>query len=122
LTGLGKIINPRSALPVLQSLRIERTPDGWVCLTATDLERFATLRLEQPAKGEPFALLAPFEELCRLAKSRGKDERLELEPPQSSPRHKASRVASMCAPRCSKLLPAAAAMPLGPRSWARSWT
>ncbi|OAI56745.1 hypothetical protein AYO49_00520 [Verrucomicrobiaceae bacterium SCGC AG-212-N21] len=80
LTGVGKVINPKSTLPVLQCLRIERTPDGWVCLTATDLDRFVTLRLEQPAKGEPFAMLVPYDELLRLTKSSGKDERLEIEP------------------------------------------
>ncbi len=80
LTGLGKIINPKSSLPILQSLRIERTPDGWVCLTATDLDRFVTLRLEQPAKGEPLAMLVPYDDLLRLTKNGGKDEALQLEP------------------------------------------
>ena len=67
LAGLGKVISSKGTLPVLQSLRIERTPDGWVCLTATDLDRFVTLRLEQPAKGEPFAMLVPYAELLRKA-------------------------------------------------------
>src|SRR5213083_757402 len=80
LAGLAKVICSTGTLPVLQSLRIERTPDGWVCLTATDLDRFVTLRLEQPAKGEPFAMLVPFAELLHLTKSSGKDERFHLEP------------------------------------------
>jgi DNA polymerase III sliding clamp (beta) subunit (PCNA family) len=80
LAGLGKVINPKSTLPVLQSLRIERTPDGWVCLTASDLDRFVTLRLEQPAKGEPLAMLVPFDDLLRLTKTCSKEERLQIEP------------------------------------------
>lgn len=78
LTGLGKIINRSATLPVLQCLRVERTSDGWVCLTGTDLDRFVTVRLEQPAKGEPLVLIVPFDELQRLAKNSVKDEVLQL--------------------------------------------
>jgi DNA polymerase III sliding clamp (beta) subunit (PCNA family) len=80
LSGLGKVIHPKGQLPVLHCLRVERTPDGWICLTATDLDRFITLRLEQPARGEPFAMLVPFADLLRLTKSCGKEEKLHLEP------------------------------------------
>ena len=38
LTGLGKVLNRHSALPVLSHLKIERTAEGWVALTATDLD------------------------------------------------------------------------------------
>ena len=80
LTGLGKIINRSATLPVLQCLRLERTPDGWVCLTGTDLDRYVTVRLEQPAKGEPLAFIVPHEELLKLAKNCDKDEVLQLSP------------------------------------------
>lgn len=69
LTGLGKIIGKRSTLPVLGHLRIERTKDGWITLTSTDLDTFITLRLEQPAHGEPTVLLIPFEDLSKLIKT-----------------------------------------------------
>ena len=49
LTGLGKIISRSATLPVLRMIRIERNKDGWITLTGTDLERFVTVRLEQPS-------------------------------------------------------------------------
>ena len=60
LAGLGKVINSRSTLPVLHHLKIERTNDGWIALTGTDLDRFVTMRLEQPAEGPPVAVLVPY--------------------------------------------------------------
>ena len=80
LTGLGKVINRNATLPVLQCLRLERTPDGWVCLTGTDLDRFITVRMEQPCKGDPMALLLPYEDLLRIAKNCGKNESLQISP------------------------------------------
>ena len=52
LTGLAKVLNRHASLPVLSHIKIERTSDGWIALTATDLDHFATVRLEQPAPGE----------------------------------------------------------------------
>lgn len=80
LSGLSKVINRQATLPVLSAIKIERSPDGWTSLTATDLDRFISVRLEQPVKGEPMALLVPYEQLATLAKSCAKDERPQLEP------------------------------------------
>lgn len=80
LTGLGKIIPRNSPLPELQCLRIERTPEGWVCLTATDLDRHVTLRLEEPAGGEPGAILVHFEDLAQMVKACARHDHLHLEP------------------------------------------
>ncbi|MDR3405877.1 MAG: DNA polymerase III subunit beta [Chthoniobacter sp.] len=80
LTGLAKVINRHSALPVLNTIRIERTPDNWVALTATDLDTFVVVRLEQPVPGDPGALLVPYDELLKTLKGRGKDEVLFVEP------------------------------------------
>src|ERR1700761_8101659 len=66
LAGLGKVINKRSTLPVLSHIKIERTKDGWTALTATDLDSFITVRLEQPDDGEPVSLLIPYEELLKI--------------------------------------------------------
>jgi len=57
-SGLGHEINPRFTLPALHPLKIERTNDGWIALTGTDLDRFITMRLEQPAEGPPVAVLS----------------------------------------------------------------
>lgn len=80
LTGLGKIIPRQATLPVLQCLLIERTAEGWVCLTATDLERYVTVRLEQPAEGEPCAILVHFDDLVRVAKACARPDSITLQP------------------------------------------
>lgn len=79
LAGFSKIINKNSPQPILQCIKIERTPEGWICLTASDLNRFVTLRLEQPASGETAKLLVQFEDLQKVVKSCEKNERLYLE-------------------------------------------
>jgi DNA polymerase III sliding clamp (beta) subunit (PCNA family) len=59
LAGLGKIISKRTRLPVLSHVKVERTNDGWIALTGTNLDSFATVRLEQPSTGEPGCVLVP---------------------------------------------------------------
>jgi len=80
LAGLAKVINPRATLPVLHHVKVERTSDGWIALTGTDLDRFVTMRLEHPAEGPPMAVLVPYEQLLQLSKNCGKDERVHIEP------------------------------------------
>jgi DNA polymerase III sliding clamp (beta) subunit (PCNA family) len=80
LTGLGKVINPKATLPVMQCLRIERDIRGQVTLTTADLERFLTYTMEEPAEGEPLVLLAHFEDITRLAKNGSRNDKLALEP------------------------------------------
>ena len=79
LAGLGKLINPKATLPVLHHVKVERTSDGWIALTGTDLDRFVTLRLEQPAEGLPMVVLIPYDQLLQLSKNCSKDERLLIE-------------------------------------------
>jgi DNA polymerase III sliding clamp (beta) subunit (PCNA family) len=74
LTGLGKVISKRPTLPVLNHIKIERSREGWIALTATDLDVFVTVRLEQPGHGEPIAMLVPYEQLLRTAKACSKNE------------------------------------------------
>ena len=76
LTGLAKVINRHCALPVLNHIKIERTKDGWIGLTATNLDQFVTVRLEQPAECEPATLLVPFDELFKLSKTCPKSDSL----------------------------------------------
>jgi DNA polymerase III sliding clamp (beta) subunit (PCNA family) len=59
LTGLGKVLNGRSTLAILNNIKVERTHDGWIALTSTDLDRWATVRLEHPAEGPPATVLLP---------------------------------------------------------------
>ena len=85
LAGLGKVINPRSTLPILHHLKIERTNEGWIALTGTDLDRFVTMRLEQPAEGPPIAVLVPYDQLLQLTKNCDKNERILIEPGPEGP-------------------------------------
>jgi DNA polymerase III sliding clamp (beta) subunit (PCNA family) len=80
LIGLGKFIPRAHGLPVLRNIKIERTAEGWVALTATDLDAFATVRLEQPVEGEPLAILVPHEDLARTVKTCTKDENILIAP------------------------------------------
>ena len=85
LTGIGKVINHKATLPALHFVKVERTQDGWIALTGSDLDRFATLRLEHPAEGPPVAVLIPYDQLLQLTKNCGKEERLLLETTPQGP-------------------------------------
>ena len=78
LAGLGKIISKRVTLPVLGCVRIERTREGHIELTGTDLDRSATMRFDSLQQGEPTTILVPLEDLANLAKSAGRDDSLAL--------------------------------------------
>ncbi len=78
LAGLGKIISKRITLPVLGCVRIERTREGHIELTGTDLDRSATMRFASLQQGEPVTILVPFDDLANLAKSAGRDDSLAL--------------------------------------------
>src|SRR5438067_891056 len=76
LTGLGKIIGKRTTLPVLGIVKVERTKDGWITLTGTDLDSFVTVRLEEPSEGAPVSILVPHEDLSRITKRCSANETL----------------------------------------------
>ena len=80
ISGLTKIVPRHSTLPVLGTIHVERDRQGWVHLTATDLDTFLSLRLEAPQQiGEPARCLVPFAELQKLGKTCPADETLDLE-------------------------------------------
>ena len=85
LVGLGKVINPRSTLPVLQYVKVERTSDGWIALTSTDLDRFVTVRLEQPSTGPAMTVFVPHEQLVQLTKNCDRNERLLIDTTPGGP-------------------------------------
>ena len=83
LTGLGKVLNKRPILPVLGHIKVERTKDGWIALTATDLDSFATVRMEQPSTGEAVSLLVSYEDLQKVTKSCGKTDTILIRTPEN---------------------------------------
>jgi len=80
LIGLGKIISRSSTLPVLRHIKVDRTKDGWIVLTSTDLDTFVSVRLEQPqsAEGAPETMLVPYEYLNRITKRCGKTDTITV--------------------------------------------
>jgi DNA polymerase III sliding clamp (beta) subunit (PCNA family) len=78
LAGLGKVIGKRITLPVLGCVKIERTREGRIELTGTDLDRTATVQLGTPDQGEPATILVPLEDLANLTKSSGRNDALVL--------------------------------------------
>ncbi|MBB5033795.1 DNA polymerase III subunit beta [Prosthecobacter vanneervenii] len=85
LLGLGKVINSRSTLPVLQYVKVERTSEGWVALTSTDLDRFVTVRLEQPSTGPAMTVFIPHEQLVQLTKNCDRNESLLIDTTPTGP-------------------------------------
>jgi len=68
LTGLGKVINRHSSLPVLSHVRVTRDPENKVSLEATDLDSTAIYQAEQASPGLPASFLVPFAPLNQLVK------------------------------------------------------
>ena len=59
LSGIGKVINPRTTLPVLQHVKVERTNDGWIALTGTDPGGPSGLQLAQSLRAAAASVLGP---------------------------------------------------------------
>lgn len=83
LVGLGKIISRRPTLPVLGMIKIDRTRDSWILLTATDLDAYITVRLEEPSEGETVSMLVSHDDLTRVTKGCTPGEVITIE--QSEP-------------------------------------
>ena len=67
MAGLSKVISSKSTLPVLGCVRIEADTNGETRFQATDLDSFATCRVQGSPGGFP-ACLIPFDTLNRVAK------------------------------------------------------
>jgi DNA polymerase III sliding clamp (beta) subunit (PCNA family) len=78
LAGLGKVITPKATLPLLKHVKIDRTADGWIALTGTDLDHFITVRFEHPSEGPPATVLVPYDQLLHTVKSCGKGEQIRI--------------------------------------------
>jgi DNA polymerase III sliding clamp (beta) subunit (PCNA family) len=79
LAGLGKVISKSSTLPVLKTVKVDRTREGWITLTGTDLDAFVTVRLEEPTSGEPASILIPYDELAKTTRGCAAGEALTVE-------------------------------------------
>ena len=69
LPGLTKVVSKRSALPVLQHVRLARNTEGIISLQATDLDAFATYTAKEPLLGPAVEMLVPLDQLAKTAKS-----------------------------------------------------
>ena len=77
LPGLNKVIT-RSTLPVLGCVRIDCAQAGDITLQGTNLDDFATARLEEVQTGSPCTVLIPWEPFSKAIKSAGAKEDLIL--------------------------------------------
>jgi DNA polymerase III sliding clamp (beta) subunit (PCNA family) len=69
LSGLGKLINRHTTLPVLQHLRVIRDGAGLVSLHAHELDSSLCYQFSQPLAGPVADFLVPFEPLNRILRS-----------------------------------------------------
>jgi DNA polymerase III sliding clamp (beta) subunit (PCNA family) len=76
LTGIGKVINGRSTLPVLGTVKFAPEANGCLSISGTDLETHVTAQLGLAKNCEP--VLVPLEPLSRLVKSLPASDRLTI--------------------------------------------
>ncbi|MCX6908353.1 MAG: hypothetical protein NTY01_09965, partial [Verrucomicrobia bacterium] len=79
LTGLGKVVSRTHSLPIVQSVRIARDKAGQVTLQTTDLDSFATFRLEKLQESKPLTVIVPFKELAAVIKNSSGSESIGVE-------------------------------------------
>jgi DNA polymerase III sliding clamp (beta) subunit (PCNA family) len=72
LAGLGKVINRSATLPVLGCVRVDYHSHGELHLQGTNLDAFATNRIQSDSGTQPASFLVPFELLTKAVKSSGK--------------------------------------------------
>jgi DNA polymerase III sliding clamp (beta) subunit (PCNA family) len=73
LPGLNKVVSKRSALPVLQHVRLARDNEGKVSIMATDLDAFAIYTAKEPLPGPAIEMLVPLDQLAKTAKTLGSE-------------------------------------------------
>ena len=78
LPGLKKITGNSRTLPVLNTVRISRTPEGVVTLSATDLDAYLTYKARELQPGEPEDMLIPMDQLAKAAKCSPPKEELGI--------------------------------------------
>jgi DNA polymerase III sliding clamp (beta) subunit (PCNA family) len=69
LPGLNKVVSKRSALPVLQHVRLARGTDGNISIQATDLDAFATYTAKEPLPGPAVDMLVSLDQPAKTVKS-----------------------------------------------------
>jgi len=80
LPGLTRIIGRARTLPVLQSVRITRNPEGQIHLHATDLDSFVSFTMGVNHPGPATDLLVPLEHLAKAVKGTSPKDSITLTP------------------------------------------
>lgn len=78
LTGLAKVLNRRSSLPVLQHVHLSRSHAGVLKLQLTDLHTFVAYQFQHHQPGQAGALLLPYERLAQVIKDCGPTDQITL--------------------------------------------
>ncbi len=78
LTGLGKIINKSSHLPVLRALKVTCNASGMVTFHASDLDTHVVYRSDTPQPGFEGTFLMPFEPVLKWIRTLPPQENILL--------------------------------------------
>ncbi len=79
LAGLGKVVSKTHSLPIIQAVKITRDKAGQVTLQTTDLDSFATFRLEKSQESKPLTVIIPFKELASVIKNSSGSESIGVD-------------------------------------------
>ena len=78
LPGIGKLVGKSRSLPVLQSVRVQRSAQGAVTLEATDLDANVAYQFKDEQPGDAAEVLVPYDALNKVIK--GSSESLTVSP------------------------------------------
>ena len=78
LSGFAKVIGRKTTLPILSHIKVDRSDTGNIRLQVTDLDVWASYRLEEVQPSEPVTFLVPFELLNRIVKALKPDASISL--------------------------------------------
>jgi DNA polymerase III sliding clamp (beta) subunit (PCNA family) len=78
LPGFSKVVGKSRTLPVLNSLKVQRNPQGIVTLEATDLDAHLSYQLKGIQPGAPLSMIVPLDTLSKCVK--GSTDTLTLIP------------------------------------------
>ncbi|WCJ60709.1 hypothetical protein NXS98_06165 [Fontisphaera persica] len=78
LAGLNKIVSKSTSLPVLRSIRVNRSSEGRVILEATDLDTAACYETVNQQPNAACEVLVPIETLTKAVKNSASNSRIAL--------------------------------------------
>ncbi len=69
LPGVGKVVGPRSTLPILGTVKLKSERNSGTSIQGSNLDDFVSVKLNESVVEGPIETLVPYDELCRAVKS-----------------------------------------------------